>query len=268
MNRLTFDGNFCDIAMCRETPGGSFCEDGSCSQRKCWERLKQYEDTGMEPEEIKELCADDVFETAKMIRNLIVSGEINHLQDLLKAEQDGRLVVLPKEDAEFLADLRHELLTQPTDGNRDPRFWGVKDEVIQWGYDEEWAEGWGVYDSENCCKVGENDDIQSVISELTDPDGYAFQQEDFSDCNEPEEVVERANELCGSFSLNYYRKRHVVSEDHIFLTKKACRDYIDRYGYNHNNPHTYVMTADRCPEYDRLLKILKETEWKAGADGG
>lgn len=44
MERLTFEGNFCDIAMCQETPGGSFCEDGMCSQRKVWERLKHYED--------------------------------------------------------------------------------------------------------------------------------------------------------------------------------------------------------------------------------
>lgn len=49
MKRLTFDGNFCDIAMCSETPGGSFCEDGSCSQRKVWERLKEYEDAGAVP---------------------------------------------------------------------------------------------------------------------------------------------------------------------------------------------------------------------------
>lgn len=52
MERITFEGNFCDIAMCMETPGGSFCEDGACSQRKVWERLKQYEDTGLSPEEI------------------------------------------------------------------------------------------------------------------------------------------------------------------------------------------------------------------------
>lgn len=55
MDRLTFEGNFCDIAMCREIPGGSFCEDGYCSQRKVWERLKAYEDTGLEPETIKEI---------------------------------------------------------------------------------------------------------------------------------------------------------------------------------------------------------------------
>ena len=44
MKRLTFDGNFCDIAMCVEVRGGSFCEDGFCSQRKTWERLKAIED--------------------------------------------------------------------------------------------------------------------------------------------------------------------------------------------------------------------------------
>lgn len=58
MERLTFDGIFCDIAQCTETPGGSFCEDGYCSQRKVWERLKQYEDTGYTPEEIEKLGAD------------------------------------------------------------------------------------------------------------------------------------------------------------------------------------------------------------------
>ena len=44
MKRLTFEGNFCDIAMCGEVRGGSFCEDGDCSQRKTWERLKAIED--------------------------------------------------------------------------------------------------------------------------------------------------------------------------------------------------------------------------------
>ena len=52
MERLTFEGNFCDIAQCADVRYGSFCEDGACSQRKVWERLKAYEDTGLEPEEI------------------------------------------------------------------------------------------------------------------------------------------------------------------------------------------------------------------------
>ena len=53
MERLTFDGNFCDIAMCTELRYGSFCPDGSCTQRKVWERLKFYEDNYGAPEEIE-----------------------------------------------------------------------------------------------------------------------------------------------------------------------------------------------------------------------
>lgn len=42
--RLTFEGNFCEIARCKETRWGKYCPEGACSQRKVWERLKQYED--------------------------------------------------------------------------------------------------------------------------------------------------------------------------------------------------------------------------------
>ena len=46
MERLTFAGNFCDIAQCAcmKCP-----YDTDCSQKQVWERLKQYEDTGLSP---------------------------------------------------------------------------------------------------------------------------------------------------------------------------------------------------------------------------
>ena len=47
--RLTFEGDFCEIARCRETRWGKHCPDGACSQRKVWERLKQYEDSDVVP---------------------------------------------------------------------------------------------------------------------------------------------------------------------------------------------------------------------------
>ena len=64
-------------------------------------RLAAYEDTGLEPEEIK------VHEAAKYNAGYYHGdedrcrwiekelGPIDHLRDLLQAEQDGRLVVLP-----------------------------------------------------------------------------------------------------------------------------------------------------------------------------
>ena len=90
MERLTFDGNFCDIAQCTSTPGGSFCEDGSCSARKVWERLKAYEDTEREPEEI-----DMDHEAAEQLRHLCRNCDLDRLEKLAEADKDGRLVVLP-----------------------------------------------------------------------------------------------------------------------------------------------------------------------------
>lgn len=41
MERLTFEGNFCDIAQCRAMP----CPyNNSCTQKQVWERLRYYEE--------------------------------------------------------------------------------------------------------------------------------------------------------------------------------------------------------------------------------
>lgn len=53
MKRLTYEGNFCDIAMC--DPGESSCPKCGCSSKMVWEKLKAYEDTGLSPEEVKRL---------------------------------------------------------------------------------------------------------------------------------------------------------------------------------------------------------------------
>lgn len=88
MDRLTFEGNFCDISRCQNTPGGSFCEDGACSQRKVWERLKEYEDAGLSPQ----ACVE-----AKEIEAGLSAEDysIHRMVELMRADKDGRLVVLP-----------------------------------------------------------------------------------------------------------------------------------------------------------------------------
>lgn len=52
MERLTFEGMFCDIAMCQEIWGGERCPNGYCSQKRVWERLREYEETGLSPSDI------------------------------------------------------------------------------------------------------------------------------------------------------------------------------------------------------------------------
>ena len=89
MERLTFEGNFCEIARCKEVK----CPyDTACSQKQVWERLKAYEDTGLTPEEIKAPFTEDA-----MI-NLAAQSlgvEPSRLRELAVADKDGRVVVLP-----------------------------------------------------------------------------------------------------------------------------------------------------------------------------
>lgn len=75
MTRLTFDGDFCDISMCRFVPGGSFCEDGDCSQRRVWERLKSIED----------ILGSDY--------------NLDRLRELAEADQNGQWVAVRRTNA-------------------------------------------------------------------------------------------------------------------------------------------------------------------------
>ena len=91
MERLTFEGNFCDIAQCRELP----CRyDGNCSQKQVWERLKAYEDTGLEPEAVETV---KLALAAKHMVDLetLNNTPISRLVELAEADKDGRCVVLP-----------------------------------------------------------------------------------------------------------------------------------------------------------------------------
>ena len=91
MERLTFDGNFCDIAQCRELP----CQHGgNCSQKQVWERLKAYEDTGLVPEEVERSKLEIEAGCVKAIARTY-GIDINCLRKLAEADKDGRLVVLP-----------------------------------------------------------------------------------------------------------------------------------------------------------------------------
>lgn len=95
MERLTFEGNFCDIAQCAEIRGGSFCEDGYCSQRKVWERLKEYEDTGMVP---------TAFDNARKLEEALAAKgySISRLVELATADADGLVIVLPCQSGEHV----------------------------------------------------------------------------------------------------------------------------------------------------------------------
>ena len=91
MERLTFEGNFCDIAQCRELP----CKyDGNCTQKEVWERLREYENTGLYPESVEALKLSMMGKAISEITEF--DGlPIDRLRELAESDKDGRVVVLP-----------------------------------------------------------------------------------------------------------------------------------------------------------------------------
>ena len=163
---------------------------------------------------------------------------------------------LSQEDYDFLKDLCHELSTQTNDGNAEPLYWGImeKKEVLApegcgrpmirhddgaWEFNE-------AIENVNECISDYDQDIQSEWAKLD------------KDC--PDDVCEFMQErLKWDFCDLYWAEDEDVLSRFAgaFLTKRAAKEYVEKYGYNHNQPYTYAMTAFRNFEYGRLIKILK-----------
>ena len=86
MERMTFEGNFCEIAQCSYM---KCLYDTNCSQKQVWERLKAYEDTGLSPEKVSWM--KEVVEAA--FDN--DTSRIERAHNLHVADKEGRVTILP-----------------------------------------------------------------------------------------------------------------------------------------------------------------------------
>ena len=103
-------------------------------------RLAAYEDTGLEPEQVMELKS---FTQGGIHK---VDDGWKHVQDLLQAEQDGRLVVLPCKvgDTVYTTHWWKDVKEKCTDSNGKPFYRTVSKKIIKkerfdpFGPDYEW----------------------------------------------------------------------------------------------------------------------------------
>lgn len=96
MDRLTYRrpkfNNPVSNGACKDITCSDECD--SCKINDLIAKLCAYEDTGLEPEEI----ADAVIAAKLMAKSKIVSCfgvDADHVRELVEAEQDGRMAVLP-----------------------------------------------------------------------------------------------------------------------------------------------------------------------------
>ncbi|MDV3427890.1 MAG: hypothetical protein LIR50_12840 [Bacillota bacterium] len=180
---------------------------------------------------------------------------------------------MKKEDKEFLKELQHEMLTQDTVGQADPRFWVVIQTVREYWVDDN-VDGICIYD-----KDGSESAFEGELEELPDWlkenfDGIVKCEYDgisveiiCEDENEYliDDIAEIENFLeeyaPGRYAICNYRDREEIAENTMFLTLRECKEHIKRNGYHYDKPHPYSMTAWRSPQIEKLYKILQDTDW-------
>ena len=172
-------------------------------------------------------------------------------------------IEISKEDYEFLKDLQNELNTQENDGNANPVFWGVEETVeeCRGGDGEYGGDPYITFDDGKWSLEEAVEEVEEFFNSSEDYDKWIKDEWNDVDKTCIEDVYEfMTNTLHweGIYGVAYVEKvKRVTPFTGAFLTKRACKEYIKKYGYNHNDPHTYAMTAYRNFELGRLLNILK-----------
>lgn len=170
-----------------------------------------------------------------------------------------KTIQISDEDYEFLKELQHELNTQTNDGNADPVYWGVM-ETREVGVPD------GCGDERIYLGDGNTENIEGAVAfigeYIDDENNEAWNEVDKTDMDA---VVRFCNEVLKWREVRIVdveKKSEISRQTGAFLTKRACQQYIEKYGYNHARPHTFAMTAFRNFELSRLLKILKTMDLK------
>ncbi|NFF75949.1 hypothetical protein [Clostridium sporogenes] len=177
------------------------------------------------------------------------------------------------EDKNFLKQLQHEMLTQDTVGQANPRFWVVMQDVKIYGI-EDYLDITGqtiIYDGE---EIG--DTLEEVCDFLVD---YIYDESleyeltyfhnsistnGWDELYTMEDTFNFMNEELGmkNIELVNYRIEQRIVPDTMFLTLRECQEHIKSNSYHYKNPHPYAMTAWRSPQVARLYEILMNTDWK------
>lgn len=172
-------------------------------------------------------------------------------------------IEINKEDYEFLKDLQHELLTQENDGNADPVFWGVMEKKEVSVHDGCGDYSKIVYDDGAWDLKEAVDEVNGCISEYSQDVQEAWGDVDKSDISDIYYFMTETlkwNNVTGLFDFKEIDE--LCQFTGAFITKRACKEYVEKYSYNHSQPRTYAMTAYHNFELERLLNILKTIDLK------
>lgn len=203
---------------------------------------------------------------SQMNTKATVENTLNEMKSCFNGSEEVvpmKNIGIPQEDYDFLKDLQHELLTQDTDGQADPRYWGILETK-----EEPAPDGIGtpvIYMGDGCTM--DLEEAQKYATEYLTKD---IETDKY--CDEWEELDKTSMSAFVDFChehfdwndvrIVYLDRQQRVAENAMFLTKKSCQKHIDNNRHHYSRPQTYAMTAWRNPEFERLLTIIQNIKFQ------
>lgn len=192
-----------------------------------------------------------------------------------KHEDTVKKRMLTKEDIEFLKDLQHEMNTQSTVGQRDPRYWVIMEtrRVLNLEDGEEL-----MIDNQN---GDEYEGLEAALplidkvakehfkdgrAELSESgmyiDIYDDDDENVETFFDLEEAGIWLNEHGQDVRVTHYEDVHQINPGPMFLTLRDADDHLRKNDYHYEeDAHAFALTAWRDPTVERLWKLLQEIDW-------
>lgn len=182
----------------------------------------------------------------------------------------------------FLQNLQKEMNTQDHVCQADPRFWVIagKDKIYR--CDDDSAEDFCLYCSDDCDTVADNlnDAIEFINEKLKNMNrnaeiqkskyGFCFAR-DYYESGTAEIQLPTIidfnrwlnNTKLSQYELVGYRIIDKTYSDTMFLTEKDAAEHLKLNQHNYDSEaHTYAMTAVRSPRVEQLYKILQTVDFE------
>lgn len=170
---------------------------------------------------------------------------------------------MTQEDKQFLAELAKELNTQDNAATANP-IWCIMDKEIEF-VPEDNGDFFVVVSSDGAIPL--EDFVDEMLEQV--PDALKQEAEEaLCMCTNTDELKE-ALEAFTSENADDYQMYEACKEERIcrdatgFLTKKSAEEHLKQNAHHYTKEaRAYALSAWRNPVYERLIKIIKETNWE------
>lgn len=187
----------------------------------------------------------------------------DYIQNALQSHNGNISVDLNRntEEHDWLENLQTKLIKdrQKETTQRSPIYYGILD--YEWRACREGdGETYGVYDADDCetMLIEEFAEIHKKnIIRYQNRENLEIIDENTADIIDTEELIDYINNTMPDSYTYDTQLVPFIAKDKLFLTREDAETYLANHKHNHHpKAHSYAMTAQDSPVYEKLLDIL------------